>query len=382
MKETSALKSGSARRSQRRIVLFSLLALSIATGGAGCRDFSSSSPESTGGLGGKTGSAVDGGTSGTSVADTGGDGGSNPGGADGIGGTDVAAESGRDAGGVGNVAPGGSAGSEGGPDDTPSPVLPSSLEGLSLWLESSEKQLEASQSRIWAWHDSSANDNDATMPDTDMRPLLVPGALNGWPIVKFDRTPSSLTIPDRTTLQFGAEPFTVALVAEFRNSEVPQFTHDGNVTNFSYIGYGTFLTKVAAPAPYAGIAIFANYPSAYNEAPTQRRLAAQLEFGTAVLVSASTNLNDGRFRLLVIQRTAPGRLEQRIDGTPQGYLEIPPEIDVSAPGSPLRLGGERTVPLRGSIAELVMLRGPLSTSELLGLERYLMEKFDLPGASP
>lgn len=256
-------------------------------------------------------------------------------------------------------------------------VSPAALNGLSLWLESSASTIEANNSRVSKWKDSSANGNDATEPNPAFRPFLAEGTLNGWATVEFDGEPSNLTVSDRTTLQFGAEPFTVAFVAEFHNPEAPEFTEENNLVTFTYVGYGEILTKVASDDPYDGIAIFANYPAPYNMGQAQRRLGAQLEMGTAGLVSTSTNLNDGNFRLFVVQRSAPDLLEQRINGTPQGRLEIPADIDVSAPGRSLRLGGNAVVPLLGSFAELVMVKGPLTDANLHGLERYLMEKFAL-----
>jgi hypothetical protein len=320
---------------------------------------------SSSGLGGESGSALAGGNFGGQIAGVGGSG-NQP-----HGGGDPAGDGGTQAGGTTSDMGDGNGG------QGASPVSPSVLGGLSLWLESSPSSLEATDSRVLKWKDSSGNGNDAWEADPVRQPLLAADTLNGWPTVEFDGEPSNLTAFDRTTLQFGTEPFTVAVVAEFDNSPKPKFTQTDNLLTFTYVGYGEILTKVASGDPYDGIAIFANYPTAYNVTPTQRRLGAQLEFGTAVLVSTATNLNDGNFRLYVVQRSAPGMLEQRINGTPQGRLEIPPEIDVSAPGQNLRLGGNEVVPLRGSIAEVVMIKGPLVDANLQGLERYLMDKFRL-----
>jgi hypothetical protein len=257
-------------------------------------------------------------------------------------------------------------------------VSPGALSGLSLWLESSTGSIEETNSRVSKWQDSSGNRNDASEADPARRPSLGAEGLNGWSTVKFDGEPSNLNVSDATSLQFGTEPFTVAFVGEFHNSAAPQFTLVGDLASFTYAGYGVILEKTNAYDPYDGLAISANYPVASNRSAAQRRLGAQLRFGAAVLVSESLNINDGKFRLFVVQRSAPGMLENRINGTHQGRLEISAEIDVSAPGRSLRLGGlDSTIAFRGSIAELVMVRGALSESNLLGLEHYLMEKFGL-----
>ena len=256
-------------------------------------------------------------------------------------------------------------------------VAPSQLSGLSLWLESAESSFETSDSRVSMWKDSSGNGNDATQLDMAQRPLLALDAINGWQSVKFEGAPSSLVIADDGSLQFGTQPFTIAFVGEWHNSEKPDFMVVDNVIHVTYPGYGTILTKVAIDDPYDGIALFANYAAPYSSIPAQRRFVAQLEIGTAALVSTATDLNNSHFRLYVVQRSAPGMLEERINGTTQGRLEIPAKIDASAPGRSLHLGNEMKADFQGSIAEVVMLKGPVSDPDLQGLEQYLMHKFGL-----
>ena len=255
-------------------------------------------------------------------------------------------------------------------------IPPSHLKNLSLWLDASTAS-GSGQVRVSTWRDQSGNENHAQAVQDSVGPSWVSEALNGLPVVRFDGHPSSLQIADAASLQFGRMPFTIAFVGSWQNVVTPTFTYDSHgVATLTYVGYGGILIKVAPSAPYAGLAIFANAPSPFPTAPAQSRLAVQLEFSTAFLTSAAFNLNDGKHRLHVIQRTAPGAVEIRINGSAH-RREIPESIDVSAAGSPLMLGGEAARAFTGCIAELVMVKGALSSIELRGLEAYFVQKFGL-----
>jgi len=243
-----------------------------------------------------------------------------------------------------------------------------------LWLESSETSIEGVGGRVSTWKDTSGKANDATEFDTALQPLLLPGALHGKAAVGFDGNPSNLVVPDEPSLQFGTQPFTVAFVGEWHNSATPTLV-DG--TRFTYPGYGFIITKVIGGTPYTGVAISANAAAPFADVQAQRRLGVQLEIGTANLTSSAFGLNDGVFRLYVVERSAPGRVEIRINGVGQPPYDVPEGLDVSAFGHSLCLGGYLGNQLLGSLAELVMVKGPLTDAELHGLERYLIDKFGL-----
>jgi hypothetical protein len=243
------------------------------------------------------------------------------------------------------------------------------VSGLSLWLESSETAFETSQSRISRWKDSSGRGNDAREFDTALQPTLASNVLNGFSTVTFPFTLANLVVPDHPSLQFGTEPFTIAFVGEWHNSAVSE--------KGVYEGFGNILAKVNLDSQITGVALFANYPAVYVLVEAQRRLAVQLQLGAASMLSSAFALNDGVYRLYVARRSAADRLEIRINGVPNGWAEIPPDIDVSAPGHDLVLGGNRYNPFDGSLAELVAFKGSLSDDGLRGVEEYLMNKFDL-----
>jgi hypothetical protein len=280
----------------------------------------------------------------------------------------------------GSGASGGAAGVAGYEDITPGgadtgPRSPATLPALALWLEGVTGSFTATDGRVSTWKDSSGNGNDANESDAERQPLLRAQDLNGYPTVLFDGRPSNLIVRDSTSLLLG-NVFTVAFVGEWTNEAELEYTTTDQVVNVTYPGYGAILTKTYAGEPYAGLALFANYGSLFL-VPAQRRLGAQLEIGTAQLVSSATNLNDGVFRLFVVQRPAAGTLEIRINGLPQGHMEIPAEIDATARGRDLNFGGEPTRDFRGALAEVVIVNGPLTEGQRQGLEAHLMEKFGL-----
>ena len=169
----------------------------------------------------------------------------------------------------------------------------------------------------------------------------------------------------------------IAFVGEWHNDPTPKYTISGSTITFTYPGYGFILNKTLPTEPYDGIAITANIAAPFGTVDAQRRLGLQLEIGTAAVPSKANDLNDYQFRLYVVRRSAPGLIEQRINGTQQNSADIPPNIDASAPGRSISLGGNMYNPLAGSLAEVVMVKGALSESDLHGLELYLMSKFGL-----
>lgn len=357
-------KSAARGRVRSRLLRSLIIATAIAANAASCRDFDTSdAPVSAGTSGAGTSGAGLGGNN--AFSDTGGQV------ADaGVGGGSAELRGGGGQGGVDAVTMAWTSGDGGtsGARATEIDVSPSALSGLVLWLESNDASFDSNGSRVSKWKDSSKHGNDASEPETALQPRLVTNALNGFSAVKFDGTPSNLIVSDDSSLQVGTESFTVAFVGEWHNDPTP---------TSAYPGYGFILTKALTSEPYDGIAISANIAAPFGTVKAQRRLGLQLEIGTAAVPSRANDLNDSRFRLYLVRRNGPGLIEQRINGTEQNSADIPPNIDASAAGQSLFLGGNLYNHFDGSLAELVMVKGALSESELHGLEKYLMTKFGL-----
>ncbi len=272
---------------------------------------------------------------------------------------------------------GGEAGIAGAGGQAPEPetASPGDFEGLVLWLEASTCTTDE-DSRASLCPDGSLSMNDGTQVDAAVRPKLLPAALNGHSVLSFDGGPAgeaslvvtAVVVADALSLRLGTEDFTLALVARWRNS--PQ------VQPSAYGGYGVILQKAQDTFPYRGYALFANYPAGYVNVNAYRRFAAQMEFGTATVQSYSVDLNDNEYRLCLTQRS-PEELALRINGASNGAIQVAPGIDASAPYVPLSIGGGPGAPLRGEIAEIVLIRGAITQSDLGKLEAGLMQKYAL-----
>jgi hypothetical protein len=284
---------------------------------------------------------------------------------------------GEESGGVGDVAGAASSAGAAGAEQGPTLVLPSEIDDLVLWLEASTCSVDAA-SRVTSCPDQSDQGNVASQ-STDAPPLLIEDALGGHAVLSFDGDgdttnvlPTTLVVQDSESLQLGNGQFTAIIVGRWRNPHIPQGTVQG-----TYSGYGAFLNKVEPNYPYRGISILASYPGALVTSPAFRRFAMQLQIGDARVLSNSTNLNDDQYRVHTARRVNEDRIELRISGASEGFAIIAPEVSVSAVGEPLFIGGQRGAPLRGEIAELLLVRGALSDETLLGLELGLMKKYGL-----
>jgi hypothetical protein len=100
---------------------------------------------------------------------------------------------------------------------------------------------------------------------------------------------------------------------------------------------------------------------------------AQLVYHSAFAETAEDGLNDGRPMVVSMRRTS-GRLETKLDGHLSGTSQVASvSSDVSAAGASLFIGGTTEAQdLRGDIAQLLILRGPVSDVELEGIEQLLV----------
>lgn len=260
-------------------------------------------------------------------------------------------------------------------------VSPDALEGLVVWLSADDCTAGQTEGRAAHCSDSSKSKNDARQEVEFLQPTLLGNALRGHAVLKFDGfdgsdpgRPSVLLVADAPSLRFGTEDLFVAVVARWRNDPTPQFDSKEVPT---YTGYGQILSKVNQDAPFLGIAMFANFPSGYAHLAAFRRLGAQLSFGDTLALSYSTGLNDNAYRLYALRRSNGNWLELRINGTVEGGVRVPPELSLTAAGQPLAIGGVTGAPLRGDLAELVIVRGPVTDAELAGVEATLQRKYGI-----
>ena len=75
------------------------------------------------------------------------------------------------------------------PTSTPSSTqtfAPSTLSGLAMWLNAGSGVATATGNYVTSWNDQSNNGNNVIQNSQFNQPLLIPGALNGNPVVRFD----------------------------------------------------------------------------------------------------------------------------------------------------------------------------------------------------
>lgn len=244
------------------------------------------------------------------------------------------------------------------------------IPGLAIWIAGSDCLHEGGF--IYRCVDQSGAGNDAFPPTSNTGPRLSRGLMGSHDVISFGEDPERegepprLLVNDDPSLHFGTGDFTVVLAARWRNDPL----------TLDFAAYGALLSKTEWNRPYKGLALFANYPTPYQEPPAYQRFVAQLDLGDQVLMSKSNYLNDDRYRVYVVRRVGID-LELRINGMGSGTLTTRPDYDISAEGSPITIGGGYGQELRGDLLEIVVINGPMSDSLLEGVERSLMVKYDL-----
>jgi hypothetical protein len=291
-------------------------------------------------------------------------GGSRTSGASGEAGTGLTAGSDGGKAGSAGIDPGG-AGAGG--DHGQSAWTPAVLPGLVLWLDAGVGVARTSEGRVERWQDRSGASAAAIQETDARRPLFHSRAGNGLPAVVFDGE-ATLAIPHEESPSLGSDDFFVAIVAAWSNSTVQTPT---------YAGYGQLLCKTEVLPPFTGLCLFANYP--LFSTPGAFSLFGAQTSNTIPAFGPDAGMNDGWLRLYAARRAQRSRFEARVNGSLGDTVEILPELDVGAPGSPLELGGNDSSQyrLRGLLAEVVLLRGETSSSDVELLEGYLNEKYGL-----
>ncbi|HVY26894.1 MAG TPA: hypothetical protein VHB79_10090 [Polyangiaceae bacterium] len=267
--------------------------------------------------------------------------------------------------------------SYGGDRNTDAQLAPSAFAGLVLWLEAStcsdSSEGGAGGTGPFRCPDASGHGNDALQTDPLSAPLRVEDVINGHTALRLQGNPSSLVVDDSESLHFGVAPFSMVIVARWNNNEKPS----GN-----YNGTAFLIHKTSNFYPFAGIAVWANYPQIFGGVPAMTRFAAQLEQGTAFALGASNHLNDNQFRVYVVRRTTASEMELRIDGRSEARAQIPPGVNTSAEGQPMIIGGLENYAVAGDLAELVVIAGTVADGEQESLERFLLQKYGLAATSP
>jgi hypothetical protein len=256
------------------------------------------------------------------------------------------------------------------PDAAPSPdaKLPSSQavtalsDRLVLWLDAGQG-VEPRAGSLSTWTDQSGRGNHAINPKAGNggTPGLVMNAINGLPAVQFEADTDRLVVADSTSLHFGLDDVIAAVVMKHKSAQAA----------YSRI----VLSKQQPQSPFIGLGLFVNWDNGFGA-------GAQLVY-TQVAVNYSPpggTFADDLPRLYLFRR-AENQLELRVNGRSVGLnsaLRSGSPVDLTNAAS-LNIGGQGSdfQALRGSIAEIVIVRGSVAGAELVALEEYLMAKYRL-----
>lgn len=220
------------------------------------------------------------------------------------------------------------------------------------------------------WLDSSGNNNTGAAVGG---PLPVETAIYGKRAVRFDGT-KYLEIADSPSLQMGTGNFLLAAVVLYK----PTATDKSHV----------IASKASRSEPLTGPALLANYaflPGAPTDQSTS--VAALLRDGTkatAIVTVAVPQPEVDKPHLIVLHRKGQS-FTLRVDRQDRGLgLVTETVLDTSAPGTPLRLGGDNSPGhgLIGHIGEVVMYRGNISDRTLGEIEGALSNKWLRPPVIP
>jgi hypothetical protein len=234
------------------------------------------------------------------------------------------------------------------------------ISGLVLWLNAGVG-VTTNNGSITAWSDQSSQGNDAAGGTSTA--TLASSSINSLPAAHFVGSNTQyLSIADATSLQFGTGDYYLAVVAKFDNSTTSQDPATA---------IGALYTKLGSSS---GLLFFAN-----DYDMSQQTFAAglsNLEDPTTE-VQYAASYNDGTARLYAVQR-ANGSEYLRVNGSQVASSSS--SVDVSESGIEVDIGCMSSVDeaaLDGDIAEIIAVKGTLSSSDRQDIESYLTSKYAL-----
>jgi hypothetical protein len=237
-----------------------------------------------------------------------------------------------------------------GPGGSPSLEV---LDGLQLWLAADAGTILGSGDTVVQWADQSGNANNAAQLDETMAPVLAANAVNGRPALRFDGVNDFLEVPDSDSVSI------VGDITTFYVVNIPDYA------NYREI-WGKTVNNQPGPTDI------------YAAQGNGRPVAYRGNGATGQQVTGTRAYPTGGFILAGLDHVGT-RLTHYLSGAPNGSGIITPAV---ADGDrPLRIGtrDDSFTRFKGDMAELVIYNRGLSAAERRSLERYLTEKYGLPG---
>jgi hypothetical protein len=230
-----------------------------------------------------------------------------------------------------------------------------SISGLVLWLDAAKGITKNNQNQVSKWADQSSNANDAIQNTSAMQPVWSGSVFNGFPALHFDMSNTQVVdIADSSSLQWGTGDFLIEVVARFNN-------------DYTNNEIGLFYGKIGQSS---GIIFFAT-----DAANADDGISAAIDGNN--LIGYTANYRGSTPRLYGFQRSG-STLSLRTNGAQVASQAQTGNVDVSANGEVAQIGDFQTnAPLDGDIAEVVAVKGAISSQDLTSLETFLKAKYGL-----
>jgi hypothetical protein len=212
---------------------------------------------------------------------------------------------------------------------------------LAVWLRAEDAGVNDNDPVV-QWQDQSGNDHHAAQGNSGEEPLYKPNVMNGKPVVRFNGSNSSLTLPSAADLGLQNSPYEIFIVAKSQNSAI-QFLAGGSVGEYEMhlngLGGLRFITG-------AGPALNGGADQEYvNGNPTI--------FGARVSADGAT---------------------VRVNGVNKEWTNT---NSVNDDADPLYLGkrGDNSYYLDGDIAEVLIYNEQLTQQQRLAVESQLAQRY-------
>jgi len=252
--------------------------------------------------------------------------------------------------------------------DAPVSWSPGLLPGLVLWLDAGKGIVPTDGSRVNLWRDQSPEQNHARQTTLAAMPILAASQIQGLPAVTFDGMATVLSIADATSLEWGVGDYALFAVARSNSTDADRMLYLKSAFDFPYSGPSLILGP--------------------NYGTTSAAQLAMQDDANDYALSSVGGYNDNAFRLFGGRR-AGLTVEARVNGVVVGSTTERVNVNVDARNRTANIGnhGYDNAPpgfqsLKGAIAEIVAIKGPITDADLATLESYLMTKYGLRLALP
>jgi hypothetical protein len=249
-------------------------------------------------------------------------------------------------------------------EEAAAPWSPASLgSAMVLWLDGDQGVSTAACGParcIQSWADQSSHGNDAFVAAGGTAPTLAQGVFHGHSGATFDGDAggtASLGVADGPSIEFTGG-FTILVVAVQNTTTSPHV--------------GALFGKTNPGAPYAGPFLAVDYVVSTEAAGTQLDIDGPV-------VSSETNL-DGVLRAYTAVYDGASQLSLRVDDDPPTVGTLTAPGPLTAPGTAAYIGGRpgSGQVVAGSIAEVIAMNAPITTSQWTSAWAYVQAKYALP----